>query len=1204
MHSNAIIRRPSSACVRGLGNRTPRGFALVVALSLMILLTVIAVGLLTLSGVSLRQASQSSDMTLARSNARMALQLAIGDLQKALGPDRRISARASLVHGPKVESNVVGAWESWRWDPADTKAPDYNAKKDRFAGWLTSTPTPLKATQLDTPLNAPESPVWLMRAKQGASATTDPDEPPAQLRASMVTVRNLNRPVTGGMAYAVMDESLKASINLPAPPQSPDIGQAVASRIAPYRTKPEVLIPGLAPTANLQPERLLSLDTAALAVGDTNAAVLTRQDALTTHSLGLLTDEVKGGFKLDLTTAFESTDPVADFFGSTLAYGSATDGGASWDYFRNHYQLYRRTTGGATGSPKFTWMTRDMKPARSGFDRSPVAERLLPVISKLQVMFSIVTHPSHIADRINFFNTRAVPPGNNNYGCPHLVYDPVVTLYNPYDVAIEIPKLRLRIWDPPVVFGFKKNNAWLRDEFAAANGRGFQGLARFQIANEGNPNARRSFTLLLTEKTSTNSTGVPGRSIRMNPGEVKVFSPWVESTWTWGLETAGGYTVRAFFDWNAGNDFGNVDGRTTVQSNLKSLGIQAVPGWDPRAGLQTDHLSYAARPAATRYDFELANNWNGGWLGIKATDTFSAYAKPGRTVADASQPDFTVDLLAGQNQTPETDYLRSYVFRFEDVEGEIAGKSPAPIIERRFLVSDLMQLAGDRSPGGKSPFALLTMSAKTTADPKDVSKPWLFNHPVVEGADMNSRSIGSALDSYDLRFEEVGDFNVFPGIEVDGQYGFYGASSTADKGVSNVPMFRVPLVPATSLGDLIPANLAASSSLPRVTRPFGASNAHPLLPGDKVIVKSPASGGGNLHDHSYLLNDLLWDSTFFSTAASFTGGLAKPTNRKSLLQEFLDGAGGLPNPRFVPWTTAGTPAASQAGELDSLPAKQFARRIAASIAVAGAFNINSDSTSAWRTLLSSLRDEAVRGWMGANHDSKNKTSFPRAGLPLGGDAEGNSTASIDVKGRIRWAGFRSLTDLQIEQLAKAIVAEIRRRGSEDDAPSLSLAEFVNRRVGPATATHVLAGLLEEAIRKSGINRKFLDDPSDSRPITGSEPLHAAALKGVELNEARLGHTAEGAPPVITQGDLLMPLSSVITARGDTFRIRAYGEARDAAGKATAKAWCEAVVQRGPEYLDPADEASDGPAELSRATNTRFGRRFIITSFRWLNASEI
>lgn len=89
-----------------------RGFALVVTLSLMILLTVVAVGLLTLSSISLRAAGQGDAMAVARANARMALMLAIGDLQKLAGPDQRITARADVVDEKIANPRLTGVWKS------------------------------------------------------------------------------------------------------------------------------------------------------------------------------------------------------------------------------------------------------------------------------------------------------------------------------------------------------------------------------------------------------------------------------------------------------------------------------------------------------------------------------------------------------------------------------------------------------------------------------------------------------------------------------------------------------------------------------------------------------------------------------------------------------------------------------------------------------------------------------------------------------------------------------------------------------------------------------------------------------------------------------------------------------------------------------------------------------------------------------------
>ena len=85
--------------------------------------------------------------------------------------------------------------------------------------------------------------------------------------------------------------------------------------------------------------------------------------------------------------------------------------------------------------------------------------------------------------------------------------------------------------------------------------------------------------------------------------------------------------------------------------------------------------------------------------------------------------------------------------------------------------------------------------------------------------------------------------------------------------------------------------------------------------------------------------------------------------------------------------------------------------------------------------------------------------------------------------------------------------------------------------------------------------------------------------------------------------MLQSLAPVITCRSDTFTIRGYGEAKDAGGKVIARAWCEAVVQRMPDFVDPTNAADTAIASLSPVNQT-FGRRFEIISFRRVPSAEL
>ena len=134
-----------------------------------------------------------------------------------------------------------------------------------------------------------------------------------------------------------------------------------------------------------------------------------------------------------------------------------------------------------------------------------------------------------------------------------------------------------------------------------------------------------------------------------------------------------------------------------------------------------------------------------------------------------------------------------------------------------------------------------------------------------------------------------------------------------------------------------------------------------------------------------------------------------------------------------------------------------------------------------------------------------------------------------------------------------------------------------------------------------VTNKFADTPADKEyNSTIYYDMNQDAAPGPR------GRTSTGIPGWLMQGDVLQSIGSVLTARSDTFVIRSYGEARDASGKVAAKAWCEAVVQRVPDYLDGA--ATGNPANAVRTSlttiNQKFGRRFKLVSFRWLTPNDI
>lgn len=359
------------------------------------------------------------------------------------------------------------------------------------------------------------------------------------------------------------------------------------------------------------------------------------------------------------------------------------------------------------------------------------------------------------------------------------------------------------------------------------------------------------------------------------------------------------------------------------------------------------------------------------------------------------------------------------------------------------------------------------------------------------------------------------------------------------------------------------------------------------------------------YDQSWLLNRALWDAYFVSTVPhAGTGKTAAPadTNATPVPDP-------LPNPLLARYNV---------GDEAEL---RDADVVASKLLLNGGFNINSTSEQAWRALLGG-NNRLGHDATGANTGGPawSKVVFSRFSKPTT-----NSSASA-------WLGYKQLTEVQTARLAKNIVAEIRRRG-----PSVSLADFINRRLFTNNAT-----IQPEDVRLKGPIQAAIDavttGPEAINSIDAGSPLNFLAGTGsasykvldafgkVTLDPFTSGSSTPatptppygtsgaGAPQFLTQADVLSTIGNQLSARSDTFVIRTYGEVLDPVNSSPAtpvvlgRAWCEATVQRLPEFVDDSLPAQTdlraAPASPAKTTNQNFGRKYKIISFRWLTPGDI
>ncbi|BCU78084.1 hypothetical protein [Luteolibacter sp. LG18] len=1130
------------------------GFALVAVLLMVVLLAVVGLGMLSLSTISLRTSSRESAMRQARSNARLALQMAVGQLQELAGPDRRVTASSSIrAEGDLGQSNLTGVWEGWKWN-GEGNVPDWKQEKaNRFKGWLVSSPDPA-ATQAEEFVStaAPGETVDLVAATADQRAVKVPVMPVAGDRTGE----------SGKLAWASFDESQKTSINVPHETKA-------ATFASQYDRMASAARPGYAAVTARDWKVLASRNT------DVRKLVTTGQSALvgipensrgfhdiTTGTRGLVANVADGGFAGDLSRLFDTEDLPSDFARRFLYSGTDTPkvdppvrfSGAnpmpspdpSWALLQSYYRAYTKISGDTqpTIATAVTARPAAGTPSSQTLRHAAFNEvQIAPVIAKAQFVFSIgFGYSNGLQDMYANGTARSTPADQKDKYITWLVIDPVITLWNPYNVRLKFTGGRVDLHRIPLGFRLYKNGTLLNTEPTS--------FSNAYTVEDFKTREDRYYRLNILPESGK-------KELILDPGEHVVFTAHNHVKHYRHEYNLTGLTLRPGFHPPAGNDSDpQVGGVTTM--NLFVDGNGKADGKDYGKTVRTvavkagDEIQVEVMPVRSDAD---GHSETGG----KVTTGFLRYYAGGPNVTRLTGG---IELDYGSR---EKELLPSFS------KDELPTIVVNPAIPTSAAADDYQGILPPPAVRFKEPFLIATFQEKTERDSRFPSRSWLQNGA---GNLYASAGIDQKEDfehqQYEFRWEAMTDWPPnSPTIEIsnDGNRGYGGSGVYAQTGTEFATFSSLPLAPAHSLVQLRHAPLNVGGQLPLTDQIVGNSFLPPLLGENQVT--ADASGRTYL-DHSYLANNALFDSWFFSSAADHPA-LAGESARsvRSLLYGFFTRDQPLPNTRFQPWT--GGEKADQLATRLAQP--ESYKEVAAHLLIDAPFNVNSTRVAAWQALLASNFGAAAP----VSEEGTLKL-HPGDGLPVlrhshatAGDA--GSGAGAVAADHAKWNGYRRLDEKQIARLAEEIVAEVKQRG-----PFQSVAEFVNRR--PGSGELARNGALEAAIARSGINQTVLDT---AHVLPGSPDAN----------------TADGAPGIINQADLLTPLAPQLVARGDTFRIRTYGEA--VSGGVKARAWLEATVQRVPEFVDPSEAPT---ATAPSPVNQTFGRRFEPVSLRWLKPEEL
>jgi len=1162
------------------------GFSLPLLLIIAALIVVILVAFAAVVRVETQVAENFKKTEEARLQALYGLNLALGRLQEAAGRDQSVTARAEILEG-RESINAGNRYWTGVWDVRDDHPFDYAAGFRDANGRIDGTK---------------RKPVWLISSENGDPS---PSQPVSALSAfgtvSLVGTNTWTNRVEAGLvetqdggqtklkkayAYWVGDEGIKARCNVPMP-QTNSLHVRRHDFLAAQRAAIEN-ISGLSqyPATNSRLKQVIRTGQLARLQVDP-AALRSGYFDLTPFSRGVISDSARGGLKRDLTYAFSLSNTD---FQNLLTSGRMPS-----------YYLPQGLYGDSAGAHRITAFTEGYRnlitsdevavpaggtgpssPARYAvvfpWERGPTWERLRSFfnlqhmeedgrVSAAKAELDQEGVYPIITGVIMKFHPGIGPPGTGTRN-GRVYLDVQVVLWNPFNVTLEPPSSPDHDYVFVCVFG--QNPVGLTYEQRPANS-GAAWTPDVTIAPyKGNPTLVCNGEFPAARISPENGYGTFPRyspfvfkikGAILKPGESRVFSI---------AQSMDGQPYST----NPSNPVNNI---LTADQDYQDRGLLYYePGG---AG-----SSVAPIVIPDGFESRVVQMGTGGG---------------GQLYTIGLRSDLPA--VSGQYQIFNDYYYQIKCIGMPVIDNIDQRRTPAKVMsdifpgQAGYVEESICFQFEAADAGGRQ--TVSTVPAPRWLAMHDPRAPYQVQDP---GADISQRPATIFFNTCSWAhslWPEYPQFHTNEGTSTT----YYGSGRDAGTGVESAILFEIPRAESglISLGALQHAQMNSLSFQPAYV--FGSSLANPNLHSgngaaalDWLMLKSRIPEVPDYVDLPYFVNQALWDGFFFSTVPSTLTGeeLRQP--------EFI-----LPNSLLVPITQE--------------PSKLVSLDSASNLLVRGGFNINSTSVEAWKSILSSLNGIRFNPVDGGSAVVL-QNPFSRLGFPAGSSSSGGG-ASVPFPND--WNGYREFSTAQISSLADAIVSQIKSRG-----PFVSLAHFVNRQLS-SNPSFGSMGALEAAIGATQINQDISGRsfPDGNASIAGSPRFTLSGYASVLLLADKLysGPRHWGATGWLTQGDILQALAPVLSARSDTFTIRAYGEissagAAGAPRRIVAKAICEATVQRMPEFVDPSNSPEtppliqdpsvvrqeekliDNPAMTE--INRNLGRRFRVISFRWLNDNEI